>query len=201
MTPSNNQQGERKDLLPTEDDSPHGRTASAPRTDAGRSTRPLDTETKSESEIDEAAGGEDEDDEEDGETETVLVPAFPYGTIVYHSLSNRNDNDDPVPLCATDGSYRRLPLDHARAHADRPCQACVARQEGVDRRPCPRCDELIPVTRWPQHVGHCDGTSDAETESDNETDGDTETESEPVTETQDTDAQQTDTNVPSGRIS
>ena len=126
MTPSNNQQGERKDLLPTDDDSPHGRTASAPRTDADQATRVSESEPETEGEIgndeiDEAVGSEDEGDDPDGETETetVLVPASPYGTVVYHSLSNRNDNDDPVPLCATNGSYRRLPLDHARAHADR----------------------------------------------------------------------------------
>lgn len=184
MTPQKDQSGDVKDFLPSNDDSTgRRRTASTSRIDADHSTRVSKTQIEIENESDDIVGDDDNAGPDlDGETETVLLPTFWYGTVVYHYGSNRNDSDDPSPLCRTAGSYHPVSLTQARDHADRRCRACAAQQNGVDHRPCPHCDELIPVTRWPQHVGRCDGTPETENESEADT-RDTDTSPETKTDT------------------
>jgi hypothetical protein len=171
MTPQKDQSGDVKDFLPSNDDSTgRRRTASTARVDTKHSTRVSETQIETENESDDIAGRDgDADDGSNDETETVLLPTFWYGTTVYHTVNNHNDSDDPSPLCGTAGSYHEISLTQARDHADRRCRACAAQQNGVDHRPCPRCDELIPVTQWPQHVGRCDGTTETENESEADT--------------------------------
>lgn len=85
-------------------------------------------------------------------SETVLLPASSSGADVYHTI---NPTNEPSPLCGTARTYQQVSLADAREHADRRCRTCAAIQDGAQRRPCPHCDELIPVTHWPQHVRNC----------------------------------------------
>jgi hypothetical protein len=169
MTPTNNQQGERKDLLPTDDGSPRDRAASTPRADANRSARVLDTQTATQSASDSNATTGDDDDGDDAgaahtdgldDGETVLMAVDWNGTGVYHAIDPADDDDDETDrtLCNKVGSYRRVPARQAREEADRYCRACAAKQDGTECRPCPTCGRLIGVTYWPQHVGQCTGT-------------------------------------------
>lgn len=63
----------------------------------------------------------DRTDDVDVGDETVLLPAFWYGAIVYHAIDPADDTDEPEPLCGSAGTYQRVSLADAREHADRRC--------------------------------------------------------------------------------
>jgi hypothetical protein len=97
----------------------------------------------------------DQAGEKHTEKEVLLPIRHQNRAIIYHEIG-----DDGQPLCCVSGSYRTVSESYAREHADRKCNRCkVVENDGVERRPCLKCGELIPTTLWPQHVGECTAES------------------------------------------
>lgn len=102
----------------------------------------------------------DERDDHRPEPTVLIRTVSPHGGVVYHKIAEtENETDDNRPLCGADGEFIPVPLADARKRTSGLCKHCTTAQNGeVDQRPCPHCDELIPVTHWPQHVRTCDGS-------------------------------------------
>lgn len=89
-------------------------------------------------------------------TQTVLVPVDgPSRDRVCHII---NEDENHSPLCGSNGAFERITAIEADSKVDRVCGNCRTQQTGEQRtRPCPMCQQQIPVNRWPQHVRGCDG--------------------------------------------